>query len=85
MMRYAPVSPSSSPRVRRVTNLPCKLFFGMTYSDIGAKSKSVGPKDESTEETVSTLCARERDRDAERERDRASSESEVDEMRFSGT
>ncbi len=79
------------PGVRRVTSLPCSDFFGITYSDMGAKSSSAlrpdpPPMDEPEGERVP------RRRDAERERERASSPPgppaplRADEViRFSGT
>jgi hypothetical protein len=56
-------------------SLPCNDFFGMTYSDIGAKSSKAG-----------SVGAGEGSLVRETDRDRGSSEEEdVEVMRFSGT
>lgn len=78
MILYSSSLSRPRPLASSVTSFPCNDFFGMTYSDIGAKSSKAVDEGERERE-------RGRGTGRERERDRDSSGREREVMRFSGT
>lgn len=74
-------SDSIRPGASSDTSLPCNDFFGMTYSDIGAKSRRAR-RDANEDVEGEGPRRREAERDLERE---SSAPREEEVIRFSGT